>query len=276
MSLNSNFAMETVVFFILWHVICQHIKFISFFFFFRVLFYEHMFDIPNQFIVSSRLSTLDSQDILTILQTAQSKWDERILLERMRKHPKTPLICIGISNPQELERVIGHDIPVIHIQSDCKALQRVQERYDRYQGYINQLLWIGTNSLWGLLGYSIQIIVGPSPDTMATAIQLNPNVYSAGYQIYGFGQTIWNKLAVKKFMQRVPPKWLGILCGSGVCLSLWTVYLMRRIKRHYKFIKDHEHVLLMRKDVMSARGHCWMQLFLPVCAFIGYSFGHLQ
>ncbi|ORE07160.1 hypothetical protein BCV72DRAFT_187632, partial [Rhizopus microsporus var. microsporus] len=140
-----------------------------------------MFDIPNQFIVSSRLSTLDSQDILAILQTAQSKWDERILLQRMRKHPKTPLICIGISNPQELERVIGHDIPVIHIQPDCKALQRVRERHDRYQSCINQLLWIGTSSLWGLLGYT-----------------------------------------VKKFMQRVPPKWLGILCGSSVCLSLWT------------------------------------------------------
>ncbi|KAG1056890.1 hypothetical protein G6F46_002732 [Rhizopus delemar] len=189
-----------------------------------------MFDIPNKFIVSSRLSTLDSKEILYILQLAHSNWEEQNLSKRMRRYPKTPIICIGISNPQELERVIHDDIPIIHIQENCIALQRVQERQDRYQNYINNLLWVGTSSLWGVVGYNIK-------------------------RIKSFRGTQWKM----------------VISGGVVCLSMWTWYIILRMKRHYKFLKDDGHAFLMRRDVLRSRRNAVMQLLIPFWLFAGYS-----
>ncbi|CAO3642154.1 unnamed protein product [Mucor hiemalis] len=73
----------------------------------------------------------------------------------MRHCKETPIIGVGISNPQELSRVMYNNIPVIHIQNDCKSLQAVQRKYIRNIKIWNRLLMIGTSSLWGLFGYGL-------------------------------------------------------------------------------------------------------------------------
>ncbi|CAO3681290.1 unnamed protein product [Rhizopus stolonifer] len=148
----------------------------------------------------------------------------------MRWYPQTPIVCIGISNPQELERVIHDNIPVIHIQEDCIALQRVQERQDRYQNYINNLLWIGTSSAWYLAGHSI-----------------------------------------KKVKTLEANRWIMGLCGGTACLSLWTYYVILRMKQHYRFLKDDGRAILIRKDVIRSRRNTLMQVLIPFWALVGYS-----
>ncbi|KAI9264432.1 hypothetical protein BY458DRAFT_514000 [Sporodiniella umbellata] len=194
-----------------------------------------MFNIPNKFIVSSRLSTLDSQDILRILQVTQSNWDEKILARRMRQYPQIPIICIGISNPQELDRVVNDNIPIIHIQDTCIALQRVQERQGNFMHYVNCLLWMGTSSAWFLVGYTAR---------------------------------------KTKIFEENSRMMLGI-SGGVICLSLWTYYVVLRMRRHYLFLKEKGRVILMRKDILRSR-HTLIQILMPLWALIGYSFEKLQ
>ncbi|GAN08784.1 hypothetical protein MAM1_0223d08300 [Mucor ambiguus] len=110
-----------------------------------------MIDIPASFIISSRLSALDSKDILRVIHLAQQKWKESQVKSRMQHHSTTPLLAVGISNPQELSTVIANDIPIIHIENDCKALQAVQKREIQHQQRTSRVYMTLLSSLWGLL-----------------------------------------------------------------------------------------------------------------------------
>ncbi|KAF1799164.1 hypothetical protein V8B55DRAFT_1518994 [Mucor lusitanicus] len=115
-----------------------------------------MIDIPASFIISSRLSVLDSKDILRVIHLAQQKWNESQVKSRMQHHSTTPLLAVGISNPQELSTVIANDIPIIHIESDCKALQAVQKREIQHQRHKSRVYMTLLSSLWGCLLYQLK------------------------------------------------------------------------------------------------------------------------
>ncbi|KAG1077296.1 hypothetical protein G6F42_024939 [Rhizopus arrhizus] len=115
-----------------------------------------MIDIPASFIISSRLSVLDSKDILRVVHLAQQKWKESQVKSRMQQHSKTPLLAVGISNPQELSTVIASDIPIIHIENDCKALQAVQKREIQHQRHKSRVYMTLVSSLWGYLLYQLK------------------------------------------------------------------------------------------------------------------------
>lgn len=108
--------------------------------------------INSDFITNSRLSTLEPKDIVRILYLAENKWNKRKVEERMNRYSQTPIIGIGISNPQELTQVMNSDIPVIHIENDCKSLQAVQRRLLKKTRLLNRLL---TSISSSLLGYVV-------------------------------------------------------------------------------------------------------------------------
>jgi len=74
----------------------------------------------------------------------------------MQQHSKTPLLAVGISNPQELSTVIASDIPIIHIENDCKALQAVQKREIQHQRHKSRVYMTLVSSLWGYLLYQLK------------------------------------------------------------------------------------------------------------------------
>ncbi|KAL9539663.1 hypothetical protein MBANPS3_010131 [Mucor bainieri] len=115
-----------------------------------------MIDIPASFIISSRLSVLDSKDILRVIHLAQLKWSESQVKSRMQQHSTAPLLAVGISNPQELATVIASDIPIIHIENDCKALQAVQKREIQHQRRKSRVYMALLSSLWGVLLYQLK------------------------------------------------------------------------------------------------------------------------
>ncbi|KAI9361363.1 hypothetical protein BD770DRAFT_408524 [Pilaira anomala] len=118
-----------------------------------------MKEIPTRFIISSRLSTLEPKEIIRIVYLAGSQWNEKQVKERMAKYPNRPFMGVGISNPQELSQVIKNDIPVIHIQEDCKALLGVQKRWVRNIKIWNRILNLTSASVWGLFSFKVIHII---------------------------------------------------------------------------------------------------------------------
>ncbi|KAI8979268.1 hypothetical protein BDF20DRAFT_804184, partial [Mycotypha africana] len=111
-----------------------------------------MIHIPSSYIISSRFSTLEPNDILKIIHLAEQKWNEREIQKRL-KIPEKPFIGIGITNPQELDTVMNkQNIPIIHIHSDCKSLQANQKHKLKRQYYWHRCLWALESTLWGIIG----------------------------------------------------------------------------------------------------------------------------
>ncbi|KAI8145486.1 hypothetical protein BJV82DRAFT_603842 [Fennellomyces sp. T-0311] len=107
-------------------------------------------DIPPAFIVSSKLSPLEPSDIPRIVHLARTRCRNDCLKARMRDHPKTPIMAVGISNPYDMQRVMTADVPVIHIQQDCRALRGAQHRHTREIRYCRAFEGILSSGLWAL------------------------------------------------------------------------------------------------------------------------------
>ena len=68
----------------------------------------------------------------------------------MRLYPKTPIMAVGISNLHDIQRVMTADVPVIHIQQDCLALQSAQLRHTRELKYCRVVEGLLSSGLWAL------------------------------------------------------------------------------------------------------------------------------
>ncbi|KAI9270561.1 hypothetical protein BDA99DRAFT_502126 [Phascolomyces articulosus] len=109
-----------------------------------------MMEIPSSFIVSSKLSPLEPSEIPRIVHLARTKCRPKCLEKRMRHYPKTPIMAVNISNPHDMHRVMSADVPVIHIQQDCLALQSAQLRHTRELKYCRIAEGLLSSGLWAL------------------------------------------------------------------------------------------------------------------------------
>ncbi|KAI9008894.1 hypothetical protein CLU79DRAFT_776252 [Phycomyces nitens] len=109
-----------------------------------------MIDVPSAYIVSSKLSPLEPQDVLRVLRLVQSEWNDDCVRDRLSRHP-TPLIAVGIANPHDLQRVVRVGVPVVHLDRECKALKGAQGRYLRELKFGQLLASAGSAGLSGVL-----------------------------------------------------------------------------------------------------------------------------
>ena len=205
-----------------------------------------MVNIPPTFITSSRLSTLEPKDILTILQLTEKKWNRTQIEKRMSLYKETPLVGVGISNPQELDRVVYQDIPVIHIEKECKSLQAVQKKSARNIWFINRLLFVGTASMWGLFGYNI----------------LNKRFFKRGSDI--------TQIAVlEKGTIPIPNYMVATFTLSMTCLLSWMTkrLLYNRMRTEYEYNDQEGECILYRNDVIYSKLQYFLRVILPYCGF---------
>lgn len=211
-----------------------------------------MLELNPSFVISSRLSTLDSKDILRIIHLAEKKWNKKQIKARMRQHGGTPILGVGISNPQELSRVMYDDIPVIHIQSDCKSLQAVQRKYIRNLKIWHRVLMIGTSSLWGMFGYGLtQFTFKRGNDTTQIRIFENGNI-------------------------PVPNYILGASTLTFTFVLSWiTKKLFYNIRDEYQIQVQDGECILYRNDIIYSKFKYFIRIVVPYW-FIGLSVFHLK
>jgi hypothetical protein len=211
-----------------------------------------MLDIPASFIISSRLSVLGSKEISSIIQLAQTRWKESQIQQRIKQ--RKMILGVGISNPQELATVIEHDIPIIHIQHDCKSLQAVQKRRVKQQKWMHRVQFLLSSSSWGLFGYCIQKLnLKRGLDTMEL------DVFEKG------------KLPIPNYI-------IGI---GTLTISVFLGYFTKRLlynkirKNEYEYIDKQDEFILLRNDVLYSQFRYILQTVIPYC-FIGLSVYHLK
>lgn len=214
-----------------------------------------MLDIPSCFVISSRLSTLDSKEVVGIIQLAGKKWNENQVLKRMNKYPVTPIIGVGISNPQELSRVISGDIPVMHIQDDCKALQAVQKRNIRNSRLCNRFVMMNSASLWGLF---IHKMIN------------NQGLFKRGQDIIQVPIFETGNLPIPNYI-------VGICTISITFILSWITkrILFNKIRNEYEYYMENNQVILIRNDVLYSKTRYIIQTLIPYC-FIGLSVYHFK
>jgi hypothetical protein len=204
-----------------------------------------MIDIPASFIISSRLSVLDSKDILRIIHVAQQKWKESQVRDRMLHYNKTPLLAVGISNPQELATVISNDIPVIHVQNDCKALQAVQKRDIQNQRRKSRIYMTLISSLWGFFLYQSKYNNIFKLKRGADAVQLR--VFERG------------SLPLPNTMIA------GIGVGLTMCLTWITKRILYKKRMQYDYIEEDDEFILLRNDILFSRFSYFITGVIPYC-----------
>ncbi|KAI8085177.1 uncharacterized protein BX664DRAFT_338735 [Halteromyces radiatus] len=190
-----------------------------------------MLNIPSSFILSSKLSPLEPKDVLRLLELAQTRWNDNCVQYCMDNHPNRPLLAAGISNPQDLQRVISYGVPVIHLEHDCQSLQGAQRRHLNDLKYIHFLEFISSAGCWGGLG---ALISHPRWSRKVTE-----NVPAA--MIYG-GTTM-----------------------AIVALSLYTAQFMRKLRYNYKLKMIKDEYFLLRDDVVYSGFWFVTKKIVPYC-----------
>lgn len=132
-----------------------------------------MLDIPSECIVSSRLSNLDTKGksyelvllrfqmliskkgIHRIIHQAQTLVPESSFQKYIQNNPNRSFLAVGISNPEELRLVIDREIPVIHIQKNCQALQAAQSHCWSTRFYTRKMLKLVVSGLWSIFGAGV-------------------------------------------------------------------------------------------------------------------------
>lgn len=170
-------------------------------------------------------------DVLRLLELAQTRWNDRCAERCMKSHPNRPLLAAGISNPQDLQRVITYGVPVIHLELECQALQSYQRRHLNEIRYLHMLGFVGSAGGWGALGALIS------------------------HQKYS-----------RKLAESVP---VAVFYGGTtmmvVALSLYTASLMRTLRYTYKLrIIENEHFML-RDDVVYSGTWFVLKKMVPYC-----------
>jgi hypothetical protein len=210
-----------------------------------------MLDIPASLIIFSRLSALDSKELSNIIKLAQTRWKESQIQQRIRQQKM--VLGVGISNPQELATVIEYDIPIVHIQHDCKSLQAVQKRRVKQQKWLHRVQFFLSSSSWGLFGYYLQKLkLERGMDTMEL------DVFEKG------------KLPIPNYIIG-----LGTLTVT-FCLGYFTKRLLYNNirKNEYEYI-DKDEFILLRNDILYSQFRYILQTIIPFC-FIGLSVYQLK
>lgn len=211
-----------------------------------------MLDIPASFIISSRLSVLDSKEISNIIHLAQSRWNESQVQQRIKQGKM--ILGVGIANPQELATVMAYNVPIIHIRHDCISLQAVQKRREKQQKWIHGVQFLLSSSSWGLFGYYLQKLnLKRGMDTMEL------DVFEKG------------KLPIPHYII-----FLGTLTIS-VSLGYFTKRLLynKIRKNEYEYIDKQDIFILLRNDILYSRFRYFLQTVIPYC-FIGLSVYRLK
>lgn len=170
-------------------------------------------------------------DVLRLLELAQTRWNDKCAEQCMTMHPNRPLLAAGISNPQDLQRVISYGVPVIHLERECQSLQGAQRRHLKDLRYLHWVGFLGSAGCWGGLG-----------------ALLSNNRYS------------------RKLTEHAP---VAMIYGGTtmvvVALSLYTAQFMRTLRYSYKLrIIDEEHFLL-RDDVVYSGAWFVLKKIVPYC-----------
>lgn len=206
-----------------------------------------MLEVPSQFVISSRLSTLEAKEILEIIQFTAKIWNEKSVEQRMKRYPSIPIMGVGISNPQELQRVISGDIPVIHIQDNCEALQAVQKREIRNRHFYHRWLLLSSASIWG-------IWIGQLVKSM--------RLLKRGHDVIQVPLFEKGNLPIPNYM-------MGLCTLSVTCLLSWfTQRVHQKIRHEYAYFMDKKHMILVRNDVLYSKRRYFLQTVIPYC-FIG-------
>ncbi|CAO3649493.1 unnamed protein product [Cunninghamella echinulata] len=205
-----------------------------------------MLDIPPSFIVSSKLSPLEPTDVLRLLGLAQTRWNDKCVEQSMIRYPSRPILAAGISNPQDLQRVISYGVPVIHLENECQSLQRAQQRSLKELRYIHVIGFFSTASLWG--SFSALLVYLPSLHLH------NQHHHYHYFHIY------------RKFIEKLPASIIyGISTMTFVTLTLYTAQFMRSLRYSYNmFIIDKESFLL-RNDVLYSNPWFFLKKVVPYC-----------
>ncbi|KAF7723581.1 hypothetical protein EC973_001822 [Apophysomyces ossiformis] len=135
-----------------------------------------------------------------------------------------PLIAVGISNPQDLQRAITSGIPIIHIQKTCLALKGAQRRHVRDTQAWNTTQLLSLAILWG----------------------------SGGAY-----------LTKRPFPQHASPVRRICLGAAAISLVLYTLRLMRVLRRDYDIIEEQDESFLLRNDVAESRLRHVIRIWLP-------------
>ncbi|KAL0081425.1 hypothetical protein J3Q64DRAFT_1732118 [Phycomyces blakesleeanus] len=196
-----------------------------------------MIDIPSSYIVSSKLSPLEPQDVLRVLRLVQSEWNDECVKDRMNRHP-TPLIAVGIANPHDLQRVVRVGVPVIHLDRECRALKAAQARYLRELKYGQILASVGSAVLSGVL--------------VARGLkQMN-------------GRSLRALLSKKS--------WFWMYFGGAGLIWIGQVSLMRALKESYGLVTLQDECFMVRRDLVVNKWRSVLQRWLPYCLLVGSVF----
>ncbi|KAI8082503.1 uncharacterized protein B0P05DRAFT_468044 [Gilbertella persicaria] len=214
-----------------------------------------MIELPSSYIISSRLSALDSKDVLRIVHFAQEKWKEQEIKKRMKKRG-SPILGIGISNPEELSTLVANNIPVIHIQRECKSLQALQKRHFKEKKIKNRIyLWL-TSSLWGILCKFIlrhKHRLKKGQDTFHFSVLNQSNVPIPHYMIGGITFTL----------------------TIGLCwITKKLLFQHIRTSEYYVHEKEGD-FLLIRNDALYSKSQFIIQTIIP-SFLIGFSVYYLK
>ncbi|KAI8341401.1 hypothetical protein BC941DRAFT_467452 [Chlamydoabsidia padenii] len=190
-----------------------------------------MLDIPSSFILSSKLSPLEPKDVLRLLELAQTRWNDNCVERCMTTHPNRPLLAAGISNPQDLQRVITYGVPVIHLERECQSLQGAQRRHLNDLKYIHLFGFVGSASGWG-----------------------------------GLGALISNQRYSRKLAESAPAAMIyGGTTMVVVALSLYTAQFMRTLRYTYKLRMIGDEYFLLRDDVVYSGAWFVLKKIVPYC-----------
>ncbi|KAI8640045.1 hypothetical protein BD408DRAFT_420379 [Parasitella parasitica] len=204
-----------------------------------------MIDIPASAIISSRLSVLDSKDILRVIHVAQQKWKESQVKSRMLNHKTTPLLAVGISNPQELSIVICSDIPVIHIQNGCKALQAVLRKQIHHQRHKSRIYMTLLSSLWGYVFYQLK---------HNSMFKLKRGADAVQFGVFERGNLPLPNVTIA-----------GITIGLTACLTWVTKRILFQKRMQYNYVHQNEEFVILRNDVLCSRASYLARDVIPYC-----------
>ncbi|KAI8983503.1 hypothetical protein BDB01DRAFT_791023 [Pilobolus umbonatus] len=199
-----------------------------------------MINIPTSFIVQSRLASLESKDVGSIIGHAHNHTDEACLQSHMNNYPNRPIIGIGISNPVELKRAIDMNTPIIHIYKDCRALQGVQRRAWRAHKVNRGMMFVISSSLWGLIGHYMKRIQ-----------------WKRGEDVVMIPITSTGSVPVSNYTM------VGVTLLVTVGMSIWSNRILRSVRSSYKVIDDHGEFFLLRDNILRSTAKYYMQTVIP-------------
>ncbi|CAO3607564.1 unnamed protein product [Cunninghamella blakesleeana] len=167
----------------------------------------------------------------------------------MIRYPTKPILAAGISNPQDLQRVINYEVPIIHLESECQSLRKAQQRYLKERRYIHVIGFISSASLWGI--FSAFYFTTNNKNHFTTFLPSPSSSFIVHY---------------KKFIEKIPT---SIIYGGSttlfVSLTLFTAQFMRSLRYSYKMLTIDKETFLLRNDILYSSPWFILKRVIPYC-----------